>query len=113
HPGHSPRAVTAHVLIAVATGAGYFFFTDTAPTEIYTLSLHDALPISVRRGMVDCGHGDAHDLDPGPDKPARVDARHHGIPPPPRRSGHGVRRVRRGPCPRRPRRRRLLTPARP
>src|SRR6266446_5095870 len=22
-----------------------FFFTDTAPTEIYTLSLHDALPI--------------------------------------------------------------------
>src|SRR5688572_27559997 len=23
-----------------------FFFTDTAPTEIYTLSLHDALPIS-------------------------------------------------------------------
>src|SRR5205085_11562094 len=24
----------------------FFFFTDTAPTEIYTLSLHDALPIS-------------------------------------------------------------------
>src|SRR5690242_21471944 len=24
----------------------YFFFTDTATTEIYTLSLHDALPIS-------------------------------------------------------------------
>src|SRR5438067_7691066 len=24
----------------------YFFFTDTAPPEIYTLSLHDALPIS-------------------------------------------------------------------
>src|SRR2546429_4025887 len=24
-----------------------FFFNDTAPTEIYTLSLHDALPISV------------------------------------------------------------------
>src|SRR5690349_23570478 len=23
-----------------------FFFTDPAPTEIYTLSLHDALPIS-------------------------------------------------------------------
>src|SRR5262249_61403015 len=27
----------------------FFFFNDTAPTEIYTLSLHDALPIS-RRG---------------------------------------------------------------
>src|SRR5690348_18341046 len=24
----------------------FFFFTDTATTEIYTLSLHDALPIS-------------------------------------------------------------------
>src|SRR2546430_5712183 len=29
----------------------FFFFNDTATTEIYTLSLHDALPISpVRRG---------------------------------------------------------------
>src|SRR3712207_7868815 len=26
----------------------YFFFNDTATTEIYTLSLHDALPIWVR-----------------------------------------------------------------
>src|SRR5215467_15068053 len=26
----------------------YFFFNDTATTEIYTLSLHDALPISGR-----------------------------------------------------------------
>ena len=25
---------------------GFFFFNDTATTEIYTLSLHDALPIS-------------------------------------------------------------------
>src|SRR3712207_9504891 len=25
----------------------YFFFNDTATTEIYTLSLHDALPICV------------------------------------------------------------------
>src|SRR3989442_4809729 len=29
---------------------GFFFFNDTATTEIYTLSLHDALPI--------CGTGD-------------------------------------------------------
>src|SRR3712207_7533214 len=27
----------------------YFFFNDTATTEIYTLSLHDALPILVAR----------------------------------------------------------------
>src|SRR3989441_6145391 len=26
----------------------FFFFNDTATTEIYTLSLHDALPISPR-----------------------------------------------------------------
>src|SRR5215510_16362629 len=26
----------------------FFFFNDTATTEIYTLSLHDALPIAVR-----------------------------------------------------------------
>src|SRR2546427_7331885 len=28
----------------------FFFFNDTATTEIYTLSLHDALPISHGRG---------------------------------------------------------------
>ena len=27
-------------------GGCFFFFNDTATTEIYTLSLHDALPIS-------------------------------------------------------------------
>src|SRR5690606_41953696 len=31
----------------------FFFFTDPATTEIYTLSLHDALPISrAQRGLV-------------------------------------------------------------
>src|SRR5258708_10115546 len=29
--------------------ASHFFFNDTATTEIYTLSLHDALPISSAR----------------------------------------------------------------
>src|SRR3712207_7466264 len=33
----------------------FFFFNDTATTEIYTLSLHDALPISAR-----------HQVRPGP-----------------------------------------------
>src|SRR6266496_6834001 len=33
----------------------FFFFNDTATTEIYTLSLHDALPISKgRRGPMTC-----------------------------------------------------------
>src|SRR3712207_7367793 len=29
----------------------FFFFNDTATTEIYTLSLHDALPIFARDGI--------------------------------------------------------------
>src|SRR2546422_1929955 len=32
--------------------SSFFFFNDTATTEIYTLSLHDALPISSRRRSV-------------------------------------------------------------
>src|SRR3712207_7517857 len=31
------------------TASYFFFFNDTATTEIYTLSLHDALPICIRR----------------------------------------------------------------
>src|SRR3712207_9310156 len=50
----------------------FFFFNDTATTEIYTLSLHDALPIFgqlVQQPHVlaapllgERGHGDADDL---------------------------------------------------
>src|SRR2546425_13125166 len=32
----------------------FFFFNDTATTEIYTLSLHDALPISTASGSMSC-----------------------------------------------------------
>src|SRR2546429_9387372 len=32
-------------LIRLSTFPFFFFFNDTATTEIYTLSLHDALPI--------------------------------------------------------------------
>ena len=32
----------------------FFFFNDTATTEIYTLSLHDALPIFLARVVVFC-----------------------------------------------------------
>src|SRR6266496_5248047 len=44
----------------------FFFFNDTATTEIYTLSLHDALPITVLRLLlvpvfaVVLFHGDGH-----------------------------------------------------
>src|SRR5262249_61895597 len=39
-PSYSPLTSTPSL-------SYFFFFNDTAPPEIYTLSLHDALPISV------------------------------------------------------------------
>src|SRR5258708_21361417 len=33
----------------------FFFFNDTATTEIYTLSLHDALPISLDQAAITTG----------------------------------------------------------
>src|SRR5579875_1074744 len=40
------------LLMALAPWPGslFFFFNDTATTEIYTLSLHDALPIYIGQG---------------------------------------------------------------
>src|SRR5437773_11095745 len=52
--------------VSPSTVLSLFFFTDTPPTEIYTLSLHDALPIS------QCGTArffpcdDEHDKPPSP-----------------------------------------------
>src|SRR2546426_2494907 len=39
----------------------FFFFNDTATTEIYTLSLHDALPIFTRLALRHSRQHDAHD----------------------------------------------------
>src|SRR5260370_41860777 len=36
--------------LRISTSSIFFFFNDTATTEIYTLSLHDALPICHGRG---------------------------------------------------------------
>src|SRR2546429_4928524 len=38
-------------MIRRSSCVSFFFFNDTATTEIYTLSLHDALPI-----LLDAGH---------------------------------------------------------
>src|SRR2546422_4643537 len=59
----------------------FFFFNDTATTEIYTLSLHDALPISPERG----GKGTAAlgdlravpESDVGAPRPGRVRSEEH------------------------------------
>src|SRR2546430_11003289 len=60
----------------------FFFFNDTATTEIYTLSLHDALPISrarrrrlpLSRGLrsADRGPRDGERLTDGSGGPARA-----------------------------------------
>src|SRR2546430_2308776 len=54
HQDHARHCVASRgVCLSVerectGNGCSLFFFNDTATTEIYTLSLHDALPISVR-----------------------------------------------------------------
>src|SRR2546422_8085841 len=56
----------------------FFFFNDTATTEIYTLSLHDALPISSTRRTISAALGDrVFGLRP----PGRVPARFNRLQP--------------------------------
>src|SRR2546430_3531300 len=43
-------------MLQLATNYSFFFFNDTATTEIYTLSLHDALPILLRLAAVESEH---------------------------------------------------------
>src|SRR5258706_11960125 len=43
--------ISIHAMVPYAIV--FFFFNDTATTEIYTLSLHDALPIYLRRSERD------------------------------------------------------------
>src|SRR2546430_11877853 len=67
--------------------SNFFFFNDTATTEIYTLSLHDALPIW-RRRMRSSGCGSTRWRWPSRsrgDRPARCGGR-CGRRPPQRRS---------------------------
>src|SRR2546430_12495130 len=45
----------------------FFFFNDTATTEIYTLSLHDALPISDEPGTPRRGQQRLQDAEVGPE----------------------------------------------
>src|SRR2546426_4592426 len=48
----------------ILSSSSFFFFNDTATTEIYTLSLHDALPISAHvpllRRVAPCSAGRRH-----------------------------------------------------
>src|SRR6266496_5126801 len=54
--------------------AWFFFFNDTATTEIYTLSLHDALPISgVRLELLQTGDRRRHRHRAGPERAREED----------------------------------------
>src|SRR3712207_8787526 len=68
----------------------FFFFNDTATTEIYTLSLHDALPIWPGQRLPDLAlmgqPGLAQLLPPGPGGPGSDGPRRRG---PCRRTGAG------------------------
>src|SRR5574337_1694301 len=59
----------------------FFFFNDTATTEIYTLSLHDALPISARASPARAvGPDAARPRSPPADrKSTRLNSSHHSI----------------------------------
>src|SRR5207237_8669348 len=54
HSHSSPSSVTAiyFSILTPPTPPPFFFFNDTATTEIYTLSLHDALPIYAVPGII-------------------------------------------------------------
>src|ERR1039458_10567929 len=57
-----------------------FFFNDTATTEIYTFSLHDALPIWSRRSWLRWPRARATPRSPPPDrKSTRLNSSHLGI----------------------------------
>src|SRR2546426_12360435 len=72
--------------------ATFFFFNDTATTEIYTLSLHDALPI-FRAGT----RARPHAAPRGAHARRGAPADGAGVPQgEPRRHGHGGEGVRRG-----------------
>src|SRR2546427_9230398 len=48
-----PVARMCSLIVSVSFSFFFFFFNDTATTEIYTLSLHDALPISLPEGLLE------------------------------------------------------------
>src|SRR6266852_4143727 len=74
----------------------FFFYNDTATTEIYTLSLHDALPIRQgrargRTGVSQVGHRGSRTVTAARERrpvPTRGSCRHAAR----RASGHAARR---------------------
>src|SRR6266542_5686565 len=61
--------------IAISVRPFYFFFNDSATNEIYTLSLHDALPIYLIRLRPACRAVGRHRPGRGPDEINRKSTR--------------------------------------
>src|SRR2546430_17604269 len=67
----------------IASFFSFFFFNDTATTEIYTLSLHDALPIYLGQNRPLRGQDPPHRartrlVAAVPQQEGRIDLRAHG-----------------------------------
>src|SRR2546429_5966585 len=54
-PQYLQKRICGSISVRYPCGSLFFFFNDTATTEIYTLSLHDALPISLVRESLSSG----------------------------------------------------------
>src|SRR5689334_23759950 len=76
-----------HTHTSLSSHTCFFFFNDTATTEIYTLSLHDALPICRAPARSSAG-------EPGPARRRRA-GRCHPRPARPRRARESARPGRR------------------
>src|SRR3712207_8904015 len=71
----------------------FIFFNNTATTEIYTLSLHDALPISTRsRSCFEPRSDTCHDLSRGRTRSQRWRLPTLGLPHPPPHQPRGDRK---------------------
>src|SRR2546422_3803321 len=57
------KRTLSHLVVRPPRNWRFFFFNDTATTEIYTLSLHDALPICVQ-GSSACSNTTSTSISP-------------------------------------------------
>src|SRR2546429_9719168 len=82
----------------VTFASSFFFFNDTATTEIYTLSLHDALPILCHGDESWASRRPAQRIDPPGRVVVRVLAEHgqHHVPALARKLPRRARQIRRG-----------------
>src|SRR5712664_4440358 len=72
---HSHYHVTLFFILSFVI-CSFFFFNDTATTEIYTLSLHDALPIGRHRACLKPEQPDGEHAEASDRKSTRLNSSH-------------------------------------